>query len=202
MATRKPADERREEIVAAALTLADAAGPDRLTTGTVAAAVGITQAGVFRHFPKKQDLWDAIGAEIGRRMKAAWAEPLDAATRPLQRLEGLVRAQLTLIQETPAIPAILFSHELHSENEALRLTFLGLMRTFVGHLVAIIEAGRADRSVRADLDAHDAALLVVAVMQGVIVRWSLTGRAFDLCAEAERLLTVTLRGLTPPEGEP
>jgi AcrR family transcriptional regulator len=201
MAMRKPADERREEIVDAALALADQAGPDRLTTAAVAEAVGITQAAIFRHFPKKQDLWDAVAATIARRMEAQWAEALAGGGCSRERLTHLVRAQLMLVQGTPAIPAILFSRELHADNDALRSAFMRLMGRFADHLAAIVDEGGTDGTFRADLDPREAAFAVIAVMQGVIVRWSLSGRAFDLRGESERLLAVAMRGLLPAGGD-
>ena len=57
---RKSAQERKAEILATALRLADELGPDRLTTAAIAEAVGLTQPGIFRHFPTKQALWQAV----------------------------------------------------------------------------------------------------------------------------------------------
>ncbi len=48
---RKSAEDRKAEIVDAALRLADDIGPDRLSTEVLAEAVGISQPGIFRHFP-------------------------------------------------------------------------------------------------------------------------------------------------------
>lgn len=73
MRTRKPAETRKQEIVDAALRLADSEGPERLSTETVAEAVGLTQPGIFRHFPKKQDLWEAVARRIGTMMEASRA---------------------------------------------------------------------------------------------------------------------------------
>lgn len=64
MQARKSADSRKTEIVTAMLRLADELGPDRLTTLAVANAVGLTQPGIFRHFPTKQDIWLAVAAQI------------------------------------------------------------------------------------------------------------------------------------------
>lgn len=74
MVERKSADSRKAEIVASTSRLADELGPDRLTTDAVAKAVGLTQPGIFRHFPSKQDLWLAVAAEIARTMTDAWEQ--------------------------------------------------------------------------------------------------------------------------------
>lgn len=50
---RKSAELRKTQIVTTILDLADKIGPDRVTTGAIAAEVGVTQAAIFRHFPSK-----------------------------------------------------------------------------------------------------------------------------------------------------
>ena len=56
---------RKAEIVRTVLALADRIGPDRVTTGAAAAAVGVTQAALFRHFPTKAALWLAEARTAG-----------------------------------------------------------------------------------------------------------------------------------------
>lgn len=194
MRTRKSADVRKAEIIEAALRLAGKVGPDRLTTAAVASAVGLTQPGVFRHFPKKQGLWDAVADHIGTRMEAGWAESARCKGAPADRVRSLVAAQLRLIQSTPAIPAILFSRELHSRNAALRKALFGLMNRLHG-LVArsIVEACGAGEF-RDDLDPDDAAFLVIGLIQGLALRWSLSGRIFGLVEEGSRLLELQISG--------
>ena len=132
--TRKSADERKDEIMRAALRLADELGPDRLTTNAVARAVGLTQPGIFRHFPTKAVLWQAVAADIAERLQAAWREAQASSATPEGRIVALVDVQLGLIEANPAIPAILFSRELRVENDELRRTFVGLMTAFHGIL--------------------------------------------------------------------
>lgn len=193
---RRPAPERREEIVETALRLADEVGPDRLTVGQVAEAVGITQPAVFRHFPRKDELWLAIAGWIGERLSGLWRES-EQPGAPLDRLRRLIAAQLRLVQATPAIPAILFSRELHSRNESLRRAFARLMEGFHARLQRLVADAQSAGALRADPPASDLAFLVMATVQGVVMRWSVGGRRFDLPAEGGRLLDLLLAGFTP-----
>ncbi len=199
MRVRKTAETRKTEIIEAALRLSDKLGPERLTTEAVADAVGLTQPGIFRHFPKKQALWEAVAAHIGAMMETRWnkAESRDAG--PLDQLRALIGAQLQLIQSVPAIPAILFSRELHTKNKGLRQAFFGLLSRF--HQVIAERAGRAREAgeLRDDLDPDDVAFLVIGLVQGLAVRWSISGRGFDLVEEGKRLLEVQLGGLAPEQ---
>lgn len=188
MRTRKPADSRKAEIVAATLRLADELGPDRLTTLAVAKAVGLTQPGIFRHFPTKQDLWLAVAADIAGTMTSAWEEALAGSSAPQDRLTALMQVQLRQITANPAIPAILHSRELHTGNAALRAEFVGLMTRFQTLLVTVIEDGRKQGVFRHDLAPQDAVILLISLVQGLAIRWSLGQRAFSLEIEGGRLL--------------
>lgn len=205
MVMRLAADDRKAQIVGAALTLADTLGPDRLTTQAVADAVGLSQPGVFRHFPTKQHLWLAVAARIDALLRAAWAQALAEAADPAGRVAALVRAQLGVIEATPAIPAILFSRELHVENDALRATILQLMSDFHAALTEELADGRDAGLFRADFAPYDSAWLLIALIQGVALRWSLGERRLALSAEGARLLEVQmalLRAAPPREARP
>lgn len=185
---RKTADDRKSEIVATALRLADELGPDRLTTQAVANAVGLTQPAIFRHFPTKQALWQAVADSITEKMTTAWEEELAKNDEPDQQLVSLVLVQLRQIEANPAIPAILHSRELQTENGDLRQSFRGLMARFHGLLQANLTRARDAGRVSADLVPEDGAALLISLIQGMALRWSLGDRSFPLVTEGARLL--------------
>ena len=194
MRIRKTAESRKAEILDAALRLADKLGPDRLTTEAIADAVGLTQPGIFRHFPKKQDLWEAVAARIGSMMEERWKKAQNGNAPATHRIRALVRAQLRLIQSTPAIPAILFSRELHTKNKRLRIAFFRLMSGFHRQLAELATQARDAGELRNDLDPDDTAFLIIGLVQGLAVRWSISGRNFNLTEEGSRLLELQLSG--------
>ena len=111
---RKSAHDRKIEIADTAIRLAGEIGPDRLTVQHLADAIGLSQPAIFRHFPTKGAIWQAVAERIAELMKAATIKTLQPGLRPAEQLRALVIAQLAFVQATPAIPAILFSRELHA----------------------------------------------------------------------------------------
>jgi hypothetical protein len=101
---------------------------------------------------------------------------------------------LRLIQSAPAIPAILFSRELHTKNKGLRQAFYGLLNRFHQVIVDLAARARDAGDLSDSLDPDDVAFLVIGLVQGLAVRWSISGRNFDLAAEGKRLLDIQLRG--------
>ncbi|HNP62959.1 MAG TPA: TetR/AcrR family transcriptional regulator [Woeseiaceae bacterium] len=195
MRTRKSAEERKAEVVSAALKLADEIGPDRVTTETLASAVGLTQPGLFRHFPKKQDIWESVANYIGAQMQKRWATTERRRNDPPEeRLRRLVVGQLRLIHSFPAVPSLLFSRELLVENTRLRAAFAKLMQQFHKRLTQSIIDAQQSGHFRPDLVADDVALLLIALVQGLAVRWSVNERRFSIVKEGERLLALQLQG--------
>jgi AcrR family transcriptional regulator len=192
MLQRKPAEDRKADIVEALLRLADQIGPDRLTTNDIAREVGVTQAAIFRHFPTKAELWSAVGEVIAARLAEAWQQALAANTTPKDRLRALIAAQLRQIEAIPALPAILHSRELNVDNANLRQRFRGILLQYQAHLVANLEGMIADGSITPDVRPQDAAILLTSLVQGIAIRWSLGSRGFALQPEGLRLLDVQL----------
>ncbi|OAN81281.1 TetR family transcriptional regulator [Jannaschia sp. EhC01] len=212
MGGRQSTEERKAQIVAEVLRLADEIGPDRLSTTDVARAVGISQPAIFRHFPTKGALWLAVAEDIAARLQADWAaaeakvaargEAGEKGTGPQARLKALIGAQLAAISETPALPSILFSRELQVDNQGLRDVFRGVLGAFQGRLVAAIHDSQAQGDLRRDVSPEDIAMLLTALVQGVAIRWTLGARGFALVSEGLRLLDVQMALLTDKKGGP
>lgn len=190
--TRKPAAERKQEIVETAIRLAAECGPDRLTTESLAREIGISQPAIFRHFPSKTDIWTAVGEQICELMGKSAA--LINEAEPDQQLRKMIEAQLGFIESTPAVPAILFSRELHSENETLRAVFVGLMAQRQQKLSAVISRAIADGVFDERVDPDSAAYMVLALIQGLAMRWSLNNQDFDLVKAGSKMIDLQISG--------
>jgi len=193
-------EQRRREIVETMLSMAGELGVERVTTRGLAQRLGVTEPALYRHFPEgKSGMWRALADTIGERMQTAWREALgghfDSATA---QLRALIQAQMRLIVDTPALPAILFSRTLHRDNAALRAGLGEVAGRFHAHVQHILEQGIRSGEFRSDLATEDAAWLLISVIQGTAIRWSLLERAFDLERQGSRVLEVALAGLQRP----
>ncbi len=196
---RKSAELRKAEIVAAVLDLADRIGPDRVTTGAAASAVGVSQAALFRHFPTKAAMWLAVADHVAGELAMEWQRALAKTDDPVDRLKALMAAQLGQIAATPTLPMLLFSRELNVGNEELRAAFRGLLMKFQALIVAELARGQDAGCLRREVAPEDAAVLLTSLVQGMAIRWSLGARNFSLIGEGKRLLEVQLRLLTVKE---
>lgn len=196
MTSRKPGKQRRREILETMLRMAGEFGPDRVTTKTLAEHVGVTEPALYRHFPSgKPEMWRALATVVGERMQSAWRCAVGGEPSAVARLRNLVSAQLRLMATIPALPAILFSRALHRDNAALRAGMAEVAGRFHARLEQTLDEGRQSGELRRDIDPDAAAWLLISVIQGTAIRWSLSERSFDLEREGARVLEVALDGL-------
>ena len=81
--SRLPAEDRRRQLIETALNFFSRKGFNGTTTKEIAAAAGVTEAIIFRHFPSKQALYTAVlgyhhdSGEFDATL-AAWKTLMDA----------------------------------------------------------------------------------------------------------------------------
>ncbi|MFZ1773251.1 MAG: TetR/AcrR family transcriptional regulator [Rhizobiaceae bacterium] len=192
--SRLPAEARKAEIVAATLRLSESHGPDGLTTEMIAADIGLTQPALFRHFPKKDMIWTAVAEQLSRDMAAARAASAGPELAPADCIIAIAAAQALMIAKTTGLASILFSRELHVRNAELRAGLAKNQQALHAELEAAIARGISDGTLRSGISASDAAFLVIAILQGLALRWSLTGKRLDLVKEAGRLVRLAVEG--------
>jgi AcrR family transcriptional regulator len=159
--------------------------------------VGLTQPGIFRHFPTKQALWLAVAETVSARLTAAWDHAVAMESEPERRLRALVLAQLGRIEADPALPSILFSREMHVENAELRAAFRELLMQYQARLIVEIRAMRTEGAYSTGCSAEDVAVFLTSLVQGLAIRWMLGDRSFDLVAEGGRLFDIQIAMLRP-----
>ncbi|PWE31229.1 hypothetical protein DDZ14_13660 [Maritimibacter sp. 55A14] len=107
--TKNTVPERRKEIVEATTRQVPKLCNGLLSTQAIANHIGITQAGLFRHVLTKKDLRIVVLTEIECRARRAWDEASRGYDPSVVRLRRILLAQIKLIEDYPAIPALLFS---------------------------------------------------------------------------------------------
>jgi len=199
MNRRKTAEDRKAEISRIALDLAFEVGPDQVTTGMIADRMGLTQPAVYKHFPRKEDIWLAVGdvlvARVARNIAHAEAETL----APDARLRLLVMGHLQLIRDNPALPEIMVMRGATATHGALRSQMQTIMASYRTVLSRTVAEAVAQRIFRHDLDPRDASMLILGIVQSLALRMLLARDPQLLAQDGERLLNLLLSGFAQPE---
>jgi AcrR family transcriptional regulator len=89
---RMRAPERRRQLLEVAARLFAERGFRGTTTAELAAAAGVTEPILYRHFSNKLDLFLTLIDEVGNEVIAAWQDALSRKDDPRQRLQTLLEA--------------------------------------------------------------------------------------------------------------
>ncbi|GAB2953104.1 TetR/AcrR family transcriptional regulator [Nonomuraea fastidiosa] len=157
MAARTPLDA--DAILAATEEILRRHGPDKATVVDVARALGVSHAAVYKHFPSKQALREAVTRRwLDRNRDTLAVIAADRTLRPPQRLRRWLHAVLSLkqakIREDPELFAA-YGH-LAAAHSAVAT---GHVADLLGQLTAIVADGVDDGSFRTG-DAEAAARAV------------------------------------------
>lgn len=179
---RRSAAETQAEILTKAEELFRSAGYAKTSIADIAASLGMSPANVFKHFPSKMALGDAIGAiHLGLIEQALTAIP--SSLPPAERLrrfgETLLAGHLRNMEGNPYVFDLVVQG-LETEAEEIRAFHVWLN----GAVRSIVEAGMADGSF-AVADAETTARVVLNCLEGVT--HPLLLRQLDQPALAQRL---------------
>ena len=87
-----PADERRAATVEAVIQLAATQNPSDITTAAIAGHMHLTQGALFRHFPSKDAILQAVMEWVAEQLLARVERAAQHAPTPLAALEAMFLA--------------------------------------------------------------------------------------------------------------
>ena len=183
----KPTAQRKAEIIQSTLKLATTQGVARLTTQAIAEDVGISHATVFRHFKTRDEIFSASLRWIIENMFAnlephfTGAEPADV------RLQSLIKSQMKFVHKNKGLPRLLFSDRLHMESQNLKGLVKNAMKQLSARLATLIAEGVEQGVFNREVDPVKSAGYLIALFQGLMMRWSIFDFEFPIDEEGEPL---------------
>jgi AcrR family transcriptional regulator len=180
---RADARRNREKVLVAARRCMARDGLDA-QMGQIARAAGVGVGTVYRHFPTKEELVEALAADRFERLAELANEAL-AKPEAGEAFEGFMRASARIQSEDRALSEVLTSRPDMMRAAADGVDMLGL----VGELM-----GRAQRAgeIRADAEPADVPMLMCA----------LAGTCRNPKMDPERYIAIVLDGLRAPGRSP
>src|SRR5690606_19091575 len=147
-----PADERRAVTVETVIELASEQNPSEITTAAIARRMHLTQGALFRHFPSKDAIWQAVMEWVAERLMARVDRAAQSCASPLAALEAMFIAHTDFIAEHPGVPRMLFGELQRAGDSPTRRMVQTLLGRYRARLGALIEQGKAAGELAADVD--------------------------------------------------
>ena len=190
-----PADERRTATVEAVIELAAEQNPSEITTTAIAERMGLTQGALFRHFPSKDAILQAVMSWIGERLLGRLDQAAAGVVSPLAALQAIYTAHIDFVAEHPGVPRVIFG-ELQRPAETLPKRMVQtLVHSYGQRIRRLLEAGKAQGELAADLDVDAAAVLFLGTIQGLVMQSLLAGDVARIRREAPGVFAIYRRGI-------
>lgn len=190
-----PADERRAATVEAVVDLAADCNPSDITTSAIAHRMGLTQGAIFRHFPTKDAILQAVMSWVTERLLARVDKAAQGVESPLAALEAIFMAHIGFVSDHPGVPRMLFG-ELQRTGETMPKR---MVKTLVEHygerLRRLLEAGKAQGELDPELDVGAAVILFIGSIQGLVMQSLLAGDVARIRDDAPGAFAIYRRGI-------
>ena len=190
-----PADERRAATVEAVINLAAEQNPSDITTTAIAQRMGLTQGALFRHFPTKDAILEAVMTWVAGRLLSRVDKAAQNITSPLAALEAVFMAHIDFVSEHPGVPRMLFG-ELQRPGETLPKRMVQtLIQRYGERLRHLLERGKAIGELNASLDIEAASVSFIGSIQGLVMQSLISGDAARIRRDASGVFAIYRRGI-------
>jgi AcrR family transcriptional regulator len=179
-----PAEERREVTVETVIDLAGEQNPADITTGAIAKRMGVTQGALFRHFPSKDAILQAVMEWVSERLLARIDKAISATVSPLDALEAAFTAHIEFISEHPGVPRMLFGELQRAEQTVAKRMAHTLIQRYGERLGRLVAEGKERGELAATLDDKAAVTLFIGTIQGLVMQSLIAGDVKRIRASA------------------
>ncbi|HMM73098.1 MAG TPA: TetR/AcrR family transcriptional regulator [Rhodocyclaceae bacterium] len=178
------AEERREVTVETVIDLAAEQNPADITTGAIAKRMGVTQGALFRHFPSKDAILQAVMEWVSERLLTRIDKATSAAVSPLDALEAAFTAHIEFISEHPGVPRMLFGELQRAEQTVAKRMAHTLIQRYGERLGRLVAEGKERGELAAALDDKAAVTLFIGTIQGLVMQSLIAGDVKRIRASA------------------
>lgn len=190
-----PAGERRSVTVATVIELAAEQNPNEITTTAIAERMNLTQGALFRHFPTKDSVWQAVMEWVADRLLARVDKAASAADSPAVALEAMFMAHIDFVAKHPGVPRMLFGELQRADATPAKRMVQTLVTQYGARLHALIEKGKAQGELAADVDPKAAAVMFIGSIQGLVMQSLLAGNVRRIRTDAPGAFAIFIRGI-------
>jgi TetR/AcrR family transcriptional regulator len=163
--------DRRDQILQALVAMLERDPGGKITTARLAAEVGVSEAALYRHFPSKTKMYEAliefVEESLFSRITRIQAEDATA----LDRCRLMLLLLLGFCEHNPGITRILSGDALTGETERLHQRVAQIFDRLETQLRQTLRQAEIDEGLRPVLRLNETAALILACAEGRIAQF-------------------------------
>ena len=166
---------RRQQILEALARELETRPGARITTARLAEVVGVSEAALYRHFPSKAKMFEALIEFAEESVFGLAARVLAEESDASRRCERILTMLLTFSDRNPGITRVLLGEALVGEHERLRARVSQFFDRFETQLKQIMREGEQMTSLGFRANVAAVSNLLMAVVEGRMSQFSRSG---------------------------
>lgn len=190
-----PAEERRAVTVEAVVELARSHNPGDITTAAIAKQMNLTQGALFRHFPSKEAIWQAVMEWVAERLLRRIDQAAAGIESPVAAMQAMFMSHVEFVIEHPGVPRMIFGELQRAEATPAKRMVQTLIHNYGKRLHTLIERGKACGELSPDLDNEAAATMFIGMIQGLVMQSTISGEMERMRGEAPQLFAMYRNGI-------
>ncbi|MEM7219959.1 MAG: nucleoid occlusion factor SlmA [Pseudomonadota bacterium] len=163
--------DRKRQILEAFLRMLEEQPGGRITTASLAAEVGVSEAALYRHFPSKAKMIDGLLEFAEDTMFPLITRVLVDETEVERRCYHITTLVLTFVERNPGFGRLFVGDALMGETERLRTRVRQLFERLETQLRQVIREAQAVRTERSQYGPNDIANLMLSAAEGRILQF-------------------------------
>jgi TetR/AcrR family transcriptional regulator len=166
-----PKVSRKEQILQSLASMLEQSPGARVTTAGLARQVGVSEAALYRHFPSKAKMFEALIEFIENTIFSRVSIILGEEHSTEARCNQVLTLLLTFSERNPGITRILTGDPLSGESERLRMRVAQFFERFETQLRQILREAEIRNDLQTKLDINVAANLMLSTVEGKISQY-------------------------------
>ncbi len=162
---------RREQILQTLASMLQNNPGGRITTAALAAAVGVSEAALYRHFPSKARMFEGLIEFIEETLFTRINRIIKDSPGALQQCEKILFLVLTFAEKNPGITRILNGDALAGETERLRTRVSQIFDRLEAQLKQVLREAEVREGLRTRISVTASANLLLSMTEGKISQY-------------------------------
>jgi len=186
---------RRMQIMEAAGKIIVRRGSEHVTIKDIAQEVGISEAAIYRHFRRKKDVLLLLVDYIGDSLASDIETATSRGNPSFETLEAVLKSHISAIERRRGISFQVIAEIISLGDKELNARAFETMQKYITSLEELLTNATKEGKLQGNLDFKAMAMLISAMIQGLVNIWVLSNYSIDLKKEFTTAWKILFEGI-------
>ena len=169
---KRTVKERRQQVLTVLIHMIHSErGMERMTTARLAKEVGVSEAALYRYFPSKTKMFEALIEHIENTLLSRITASMRNETQTMNRIHDILQTILDFARKNPGLTRILTGHALMFEDAQLQVRVAQFFNRLEMQFVNILQMRKLREGRGFNVDERIIASHLVTLCEGQFMRY-------------------------------